>query len=83
MPGRPFLQIPGPTLVPERIVRAMSQPVIDHRGPKFSALVQECLGGLREIFKAPNGHIVLYPGSGTSVGPGICRKGRPDMMPGV
>ena len=65
MPGRPFLQIPGPTLVPERIVRAMSQPVIDHRGPKFGALVQECLGGLREIFKAPNGHIVLYPGSGT------------------
>src|ERR671935_2478845 len=65
MPGRPFLQIPGPTLVPERIVRAMSQPVIDHRGPKFAALVQECLGGLREIFKAPNGHIVLYPGSGT------------------
>jgi alanine-glyoxylate transaminase/serine-glyoxylate transaminase/serine-pyruvate transaminase len=65
MSGRPFLQIPGPTLVPERIVRAMSQPVIDHRGPKFSALVQECLAGLREIFKAPNGQIVLYPGSGT------------------
>jgi alanine-glyoxylate transaminase / serine-glyoxylate transaminase / serine-pyruvate transaminase len=65
MPGRPFLQIPGPTLVPERIVRAISQPVIDHRGPKFGALVQECLDGLREIFKAPNGHIVLYPGSGT------------------
>ena len=54
--------------VPERIVRAMSQPVIDHRGPKFNALVQECLAGLREIFKAPNGHIVLYPGSGTGAG---------------
>jgi len=65
MSGRPFLQIPGPTLVPERIVRAMSQPVIDHRGPKFAALVQDCLSGLREIFKAPNGHVVLYPGSGT------------------
>src|SRR5207253_3828082 len=65
MPGRPFLQIPGPTLVPERIVRAMSQPVIDHRGPTFGALVKECLDGLREVFKAPNGHIVLYPGSGT------------------
>src|SRR5437899_12654669 len=65
MPGRPFLQIPGPTLVPERIVRAMSQPVIDHRGPTFGALVKECLAGLREVFKAPNGHIVLYPGSGT------------------
>src|SRR5256885_7477676 len=65
MPGRPFLQIPGPTLVPERIVRAMSQPVIDHRGPTFGPLVKECLDGLREVFKAPNGHIVLYPGSGT------------------
>jgi alanine-glyoxylate transaminase/serine-glyoxylate transaminase/serine-pyruvate transaminase len=65
MSGRPFLQIPGPTLVPDRVVRAMSQPVIDHRGPKFGALVKECLDGLREIFKAPNGHIVLYPGSGT------------------
>ena len=51
MPGRPFLQIPGPTLVPERIVRAMAQPVIDHRGPRFAALVQECLDGLREIFR--------------------------------
>jgi alanine-glyoxylate transaminase/serine-glyoxylate transaminase/serine-pyruvate transaminase len=65
MPGRPFLQIPGPTLVPERIVRAMSQPVIDHRGPRFGALVTECLDGLREIFKTERGHIVLYPGSGT------------------
>ncbi|HEV8615213.1 MAG TPA: aminotransferase class V-fold PLP-dependent enzyme [Methylomirabilota bacterium] len=65
MPGRTFLQIPGPTLVPERIVRAMSQPIIDHRGPKFAALVQECLEGLREVFKTTRGHIVLYPGSGT------------------
>ena len=39
MSGRPFLQIPGPTLVPERIVRAMSETIIDHRGPKFAALV--------------------------------------------
>ena len=65
MPGRPFLQIPGPTLVPERIVRAMSQPVIDHRGPKFAALVEACLEGLRGIFQTARGHIVLYPGSGT------------------
>lgn len=65
MPGRPFLQIPGPTLVPERIVRAMSQPVIDHRGPRFAALVQECLDGLKEIFRTERGHVVLYPGSGT------------------
>jgi alanine-glyoxylate transaminase/serine-glyoxylate transaminase/serine-pyruvate transaminase len=65
MPGRPFLQIPGPTLVPERIVRAMSQPVIDHRGPKFAALVEACLDGLKGVFQTTRGHIVLYPGSGT------------------
>jgi alanine-glyoxylate transaminase/serine-glyoxylate transaminase/serine-pyruvate transaminase len=65
MPGRTFLQIPGPTLVPERIVRAMSQPVIDHRGPKFAALVDDCLTGLKEVFQTSAGHVVLYPGSGT------------------
>jgi alanine-glyoxylate transaminase/serine-glyoxylate transaminase/serine-pyruvate transaminase len=65
MPGRPFLQIPGPTLVPDRIVRAMAQPIIDHRGPKFAALVHDCLDGLKEVFRTSRGHIVLYPGSGT------------------
>jgi alanine-glyoxylate transaminase/serine-glyoxylate transaminase/serine-pyruvate transaminase len=63
--GRPFLQIPGPTQVPDRIVRAMAQPVIDHRGPRFEALVQACLAGLRRVFQTERGHIVLYPGSGT------------------
>jgi len=65
MPGRTFLQIPGPTLVPERIVRAMSQPIIDHRGPKFAALVEACLEGLKGVFKTRNGHVIVYPGSGT------------------
>src|SRR5205823_6608074 len=65
MSGRPFLSIPGPTLVPERITRAMAQPIIDHRGPKFAALVQECLAGLARVFKAERSHIVIYPGSGT------------------
>src|SRR5256886_6253544 len=65
MPGRPFLQIPGPTLVPDRIVRAMSQPIIDHRGPRFAALVQACLDRLTRVFQTRTGHIVLYPGSGT------------------
>jgi len=65
MPGRPFLQIPGPTLVPERIVRAMSQPVIDHRGPRFEALVRDCLDGLKRVFQTARGHIALFPGSGT------------------
>jgi len=65
MPGRPLLMIPGPTLVPERIVRAMSQPIIDHRGPRFAALVEACLEGLKGVFKTRNGHVILYPGSGT------------------
>jgi alanine-glyoxylate transaminase/serine-glyoxylate transaminase/serine-pyruvate transaminase len=65
MSGRPFLQIPGPTLVPDRIVRAMAQPIIDHRGPKFEALVHECLEGLKGIFQTERGRIALYPGSGT------------------
>src|SRR5205809_7205074 len=65
MPGRPFLQIPGPTLVPERSVRAMSQPSIDHRGPRFAALVQVCLDGLKRFFQTRTGHVILYPGSGT------------------
>ena len=65
MSGRPFLQIPGPTLVPDRVVRAMAQPIIDHRGPRFEALVRECLDGLKTVFKTERGHVVLYPGSGT------------------
>jgi len=65
MPGRPHLSIPGPTLVPERIVRAMSQPIIDHRGPRFEALVHECLAGLKRVFRTERGHIALFPGSGT------------------
>src|SRR2546422_10519525 len=68
MPGRSFLQIPGPTLVPERIVRAMSQPIIDHRGPRFAALVEACLDGLKRVFQTRTGRIVLYPGSGTGAG---------------
>ena len=65
MPGRPFLQIPGPTLVPERIVRAMSQPLIDHRGPAFARLVGEIIEGLRVVFQTERGQLVVYPGSGT------------------
>lgn len=65
MPGRPFLQIPGPTLVPERVMRAISQPLIDHRGPKFATLLREVLKGLRDVFQTTKGYIVLYPGSGT------------------
>ena len=65
MSGRPFLQIPGPTLVPERITRAMSQSIIDHRGPKFAALVGEILAGLKVVFQSERGNPIVYPGSGT------------------
>jgi alanine-glyoxylate transaminase/serine-glyoxylate transaminase/serine-pyruvate transaminase len=65
MPGRPFLQIPGPTLVPERIVRVISQSIIDHRGPSFAALTGECLEGLKRVFQTERGHVLIFPGSGT------------------
>src|SRR5580704_16210494 len=62
--GRHFLQIPGPTNVPDRILRAMDQPVIDHRGPEFAALTAEVLEGLGGVFQT-NSPIVIYPSSGT------------------
>jgi alanine-glyoxylate transaminase / serine-glyoxylate transaminase / serine-pyruvate transaminase len=62
--GRHFLQIPGPTPVPERILRAMSLPTIDHRGPEFGALGRRVLSGMRAIFKTRH-PVVIYPGSGT------------------
>ncbi len=66
MPGRHFLQIPGPTNVPDRILRAMDRPVPDHRGPELPTLVEESLAGLRQVFQTTRGEIVLYPGSGTA-----------------
>jgi alanine-glyoxylate transaminase / serine-glyoxylate transaminase / serine-pyruvate transaminase len=65
MSGRPFLQIPGPSIVPERVIRAMSQPLIDHRGPQFAVLLCEVLEGLKKLFRTAQGKILLFPGSGT------------------
>jgi len=62
--GRHFLQIPGPSPVPERVLRAISRQVIDHRGPEFKRLGQEVLEGCRSIFKT-SGPVVIYPSSGT------------------
>ena len=62
--GRDFLQIPGPTNVPDRVLRAIERPTIDHRGPEFARLTLEILEGLKEIFKT-SGTIVIYPSSGT------------------
>jgi alanine-glyoxylate transaminase/serine-glyoxylate transaminase/serine-pyruvate transaminase len=62
--GRHFLQIPGPSPVPDRILRAMSLPTIDHRGPEFGALGRELLGKVRQVFKTQQ-PVVIYPASGT------------------
>jgi alanine-glyoxylate transaminase / serine-glyoxylate transaminase / serine-pyruvate transaminase len=62
--GRQFLQLPGPTNVPERVLRAMSRPTIDHRGPDFARLGLEVLAGLKEVFQT-KGHVVIFPSSGT------------------
>ena len=65
MSGRPFLQIPGPTNVPDRVLRAMDHAVIDHRGPEFGALVRGLLSDLKQIWKTADGKPILYPSSGT------------------
>ena len=62
--GRHFLQIPGPTNVPDRVLRALSQATIDHRGPEFAQLAREVFHGLQQIFKT-TGTVVIYPSSGT------------------
>ncbi len=62
--GWHFLQIPGPTNVPDRVLRSMARPVIDHRGPEFAALTLELIAGLRAIFKT-TGSVVIYPSSGS------------------
>jgi len=62
--GRHFLQIPGPTNVPDRILHAMSYPTIDHRGPDFQALGERVLEGIKPIFGTRN-PVIIFPGSGT------------------
>lgn len=62
--GRHFLQIPGPTNVPDRILRAIDNPTIDHRGPEFGVLGRKVLSGIKAIFKT-KGDVIIYPASGT------------------
>ena len=62
--GRHFLQIPGPTNVPERVLRALSRPTIDHRGPEFSRMTRDILDGLQKLIQT-SGKVVVYPSSGT------------------
>ena len=62
--GRHFLQIPGPTNVPDRVLRAMDYPTIDHRGPEFQQLGKKVLADIRKIFQTEQ-PVVIYPASGT------------------
>ena len=63
-PGRHFLQIPGPTPVPERVIAAMARQILDHRGPDFQKLGKRVLAGVKTLFKT-QGHVIIYPSSGT------------------
>lgn len=62
--GRHFLQIPGPTPVPDRVLRAMDRQVIDHRGPEFQKLGNRVLAGMKKVF-VTNSPVIIYPASGT------------------
>ena len=62
--GRHFLQIPGPTNVPDRVLRAIDFPTMDHRGPDFATLGKAVLDGMRRVFRT-RGEVVIYPASGT------------------
>ena len=63
-PGKHFLQLPGPSNVPDRILRAMDYPTIDHRGPDFQVLTKDCIDGMKSIFKTKD-NVVIYTASGT------------------
>ena len=62
--GRHFLHIPGPSPLPDRVLRAMDTPIIDHRGPEFAKLAKRCLEGIKTIFKTSN-PVVIYTATGT------------------
>jgi alanine-glyoxylate transaminase / serine-glyoxylate transaminase / serine-pyruvate transaminase len=62
--GRHFLHIPGPSPLPDRVLRAMDTPIIDHRGPEFAKLAKRCLEGIKTIFKTTN-PVIIYTATGT------------------
>jgi alanine-glyoxylate transaminase/serine-glyoxylate transaminase/serine-pyruvate transaminase len=63
--GRHFLQIPGPTNVPDRVLRAIDRPTIDHRSQEFSQLGHDCLEGMKRVFQTSQGQVFIFPSSGT------------------
>lgn len=64
-PGRHFLQIPGPSAVPDRVLHAIARQTIDHRGPDFAALGHRALAGMKTVFRTTLGEVFIYPSSGT------------------
>ncbi|MEW9123400.1 MAG: alanine--glyoxylate aminotransferase family protein [Thermotaleaceae bacterium] len=66
MERRQLLQIPGPTNIPDRILRSLSQPLINHRGPEFEALLSTCVTGLKKVFRTEN-DILIFPSSGSGI----------------
>ena len=64
-PGRHFLQIPGPTPIPDRVLRAMDYQVLDHRGPKFQELAKRVLEKVKTVFKTTKGQVIIFPASGS------------------
>jgi alanine-glyoxylate transaminase / serine-glyoxylate transaminase / serine-pyruvate transaminase len=65
MSGRSFIQTPGPTNIPDRVLRAMDRPIVDHRSPEFAELTEDVRTGLRKVFGTRDGAPMLYPASGT------------------
>ena len=63
--GKHFLQIPGPTNVPDSVLRAISYPTIDHRGPEFSNMTKNIIEGLKEVVKGKESTPIIFPSSGT------------------
>jgi aspartate aminotransferase-like enzyme len=66
MRGEPYLLLPGPTPIPEKILRALSMPMINHRGPEFKELLFEVTEGVKKIYRTKH-HVLMYPSSGTGV----------------
>src|ERR1700732_3085465 len=67
VPGRHFLQIPGPTNVPDRVLHAIAEPTIDHRGPAFAELGRAVLTGIKRVM-CTSGPVIIYPAAGAGAG---------------
>jgi aspartate aminotransferase-like enzyme len=64
MKGEPYLFLPGPTPVPERVARAMNRPMINHRGEEFKGILEDVIAGIKQIYRT-NANLLIYPASGT------------------